>query len=239
MATTRTYLVPDGGVDGRAQPDPALPPVHLSAGLRVRKVDERGGWFEVADPIGHRYWVAAAGLIAAPAEVTRRPAGWYAQLYRRTYGEAAPTTRAGVPAAIWVGLALVVGGIFTPWVRGLGGWIASFTALDVPLRATWGGAPSTGGGSGVVNAVTGLSVGFCAIVLGIAAVVSALGFLPKWVRTVAALGIVAMPTAVAAQIARDASDAGTKFLSVVGPGLLLMLAGGVVIGLVKAPGGSR
>jgi hypothetical protein len=239
MGTTQTYLVPDGGVDGRAQPDPALPPVRLPGGLRLRKIDERGGWFEVADPTGTRYWVAAAALVAAVVQVTRRPAGWYAQLYRRTYGQAAPTTKAGVPAAIWIGLALVVGGIFVPWVRGLGGWIAAFTALDVPLRATWGGAPSTGGGSGIVNALTGLSVGFCAIVLAIAALVSALGILPKWVRTVAALGIVAMPTAVAAQIARDASDAGTKFLSVVGPGIVLMMAGGVLIGLAKPPGGSR
>jgi Trk-type K+ transport system membrane component len=84
-----------------------------------------------------------------------------------------------------------------------------------------------------------MSVGFCAIVLGIAALVSALGWLPGWVRTVAALGIAAMPTAVAAQIARTASENDTKFLSVVGPGMLLMLAGGVVIGLARTPGRSR
>lgn len=173
--------------------------------------------------------------MAAEHPISRRPAGWYAQLYRRTYGDAAPTARSGAPASIWIGLALVVGGIFTPWVRGGGGWIAAFTALDVPLRATWNGAPATGGLSGLVNAVTGMSVGFCAVVLGIAALVSAYGWLPGWVRTVAALGIVAMPTAVAAQIARSASESGSKFLSVVGPGMLLMLAGGVVIGLVRIP----
>lgn len=165
--------------------------------------------------------------------VARRPSGWYAQLYRRTYGETAPAAKAGTPAGIWIGLALVVAGIFTPWVRGAGGWIASFTALDVPLRATWNGTPATGSLSGLVNGVTGLSVGFCAAALGILALVSALGYLPHWVRTVAALGIVVLPTAVAGQLARLASDNDTRFLSIVGPGMLLMLAGGAVIGLVK------
>lgn len=171
--------------------------------------------------------------------VTRRPTGWYAQLYRRTYGDAAPTEEAGTPVAVWVGVALVAGGIFTPWVRGVGGWIASFTALDVPLRSTWNGAPATGTAKGLVNAVTGLSVGFCAVVLAVAAILSALGRLPRWVRTAAAIGLVALPTAVAAQIARLASDSGDRFLSVVGPGMLLMLAGGVIIGLARTPGSGR
>lgn len=169
--------------------------------------------------------------------VTRRPPGWYAQLYRRTYGDAAPAPRtAGATTPVWLGLALTVGGIFLPWVRGAGGWIAAFTALDVPLRATWNGRPATGTGSGLVNAVTGMSVGFCAIVLGIAAVLAALGRLPERVKVLAALGIAAMPTAVAAQIARTASENDTRFLSVVGPGMLLMLGGGVVIGLARTPG---
>ncbi|MFA5882936.1 MAG: hypothetical protein WDA60_03710 [Acidimicrobiia bacterium] len=168
--------------------------------------------------------------------VPRRPSGWYAQLYRRTYGEAAPATQTRTPGLIWVGLALVVAGIFTPWVRGLGGWISAFTALDVPLRTIWRGNPATGTGSGLLNGVTGLSVGFCAAILAIAAVLSALGRLPHWVRTAASLGIVAMPTAVAAQIARTASENNTRFLSVVGPGMLLMLGGGAIIGLVRIPG---
>lgn len=169
------------------------------------------------------------------APVTRRPPGWYAQLYRRTYGDRAPEAgaRTGVPALVWIGVALVVAGVFLPWLRGLGGWIASFTALDVPLRYTWGGNPNTGSGSGLVNAVTGLSVAFCAIVLTVAALVSAFGRLPQWVRTVAALGIVAMPSAVAAQIADDLSGADQGFWSVVGPGLLCMAAGGALIGLAK------
>ena len=173
--------------------------------------------------------------------VPRRPSGWYAQLYRRTYGERAPATKAGTPGLIWVGLALVVAGIFTPWVRGAGGWISALTALDVPVRWTWDwyGNPATGTGSGFLNGVTGLSVGFCAAVLAVAAVLSAMGRLPRWVRTAAALGIVAMPTVVAAQLARDASHAGTSFLSVVGPGMLLMLAGGAIIGLVRIPGSTR
>jgi len=101
--------------------------------------------------------------------VPRRPSGWYAQLYRRTYGERAPATKAGTPGLIWVGLALVVAGIFTPWVRGAGGWISALTALDVPVRWTWDwyGNPATGTGSGFLNGVTGLSVGFCAAVLAV------------------------------------------------------------------------
>ena len=166
------------------------------------------------------------------ATVRRRPSGWYAALYRRTYGETAVVRRVVVvPAGAWVGLLLVVGGVFTPWVRESGDWISAKTSLDVPLRAMWAADAAVGTENG--GGVAGVAVGFLGIVLAVVAVVALAGRLPGWVKTVAALGIVLIPSAVAAQLNQQLSGTGTAFLEVVGPGMLLMLAGGVVLAFTK------
>lgn len=265
-AFNATHTVPAGGLDARPQADPDLAPVaRLDPGLEVEVLRSWGAWAEIACSNGWKAWVDArllADLAAppppAPPPMTaqappasspptarafppasappalpppgRPPSQVHDTARSAPASPGAPGAHAtsgasAVPMPALIGAAIALVGALLPWIRG----VAGLNAFDVPIQFLVD--YKTSGRSSV-------NVGMFLVAASIAAAVLAIQpGKEAWMRA-CGWGCVLLGVAHMAQLYRLADNyGGMGFPKVIGAGVYLTVAGGLVVAL--SPRASR
>lgn len=207
-----THQAPVAGLDTWDQPDATRPPgPRLAASLPVQHVETLGAWTKVVCSNGWQAWVdgrqlepigtmpTAAGLGATPLDTS-------------------PIKVRGIAVTLpLVGVAMVVGSCFLPWLSPNGVGVSAFKVpakFLVDVKATPGG----------------LNLGILLVLLAAAAVAMQFKPVTKQVRKSIGWAFVVVASVFVGQTQRLVGDieAGSVF-SMLGLGVYLAAAGGILI----------
>jgi hypothetical protein len=212
---TPTHVVPNGGLQAWATPDPSQPAVAtIEARVEVIVREERGAWAEVLCSNGWSAWVDGRRLVAVGAAA---PASAPTAARSAPQFDAGTLKRLATPPV--VGAAVLALGTLLPWLRGSG---ATGNGFDVALAFLF---VYKRGGNG------GLQVGPILLILALAG-----GYLASqpslqrhrvWVGGVAAVLLVVFLIQVQRLMSAFSGD--QNLIDVVGFGVVVALAGAVAL----------
>ena len=212
---TPTHVVPSGGLQAWASPDPSQPVVAtIEARVEVVVREERGAWAEVVCNNGWSAWVDGRRLVAvgATGPVPSTPAPTSARAAAPQV-DANTLKRLATPPV--VGAAALAVGTLLPWTRSDFGSGSSF---DVPISFLWSTTPSNGVKLGVLLLLLAIAGGVVAVLPDVQRFRVAIG------------GVAALCTVVfVIQLQRALSGSSLNVTDVLGFGVLVALAGAIAL----------